>query len=225
MTAESRIAKRGARRASPVAPQLAPQPEVPSANAADRAPCLIGYARVSTDEQTTRQQVDALEAAGCAQVFIDEAISGSTISRPELDKCLTALQPSDTLVVWSLDRLGRSTLHLLTTVKELAERGVTFRSIKESIDASTTTGQLFLTILAGLAQFERARTTERINLALQAKKRRGERLGRKPALTPSQIDTANKLLEDGQKNVSEVARDLRVDRSTLYRALARKPMP
>lgn len=182
---------------------------------------LIGYSRVSTAEQTTAQQVDALRAAGCAEIFSDDGISGSTTSRPELDRCLAALQPGDTLVSWKLDRVGRSTIHLLTTIEALAKRGVGFRSLTEGVDTTTSAGRMVVTILAGVAQFERDIISERTTATLQAKKRRGETLGRPRSLTRSQVDAARKLLEDGE-SPSHVARLFRVDRSTLYRALAKQ---
>jgi DNA invertase Pin-like site-specific DNA recombinase len=181
---------------------------------------LIGYARVSTDEQTANQQVDALRAAGCETVFVDEGVSGSTTSRPELDKCLAALQPGDTLVVWKLDRLGRSTIHLLTTVEDLKKRGVGFRSLSDGFDTNSSTGQMIFTVLSAMAQFERDLIRERTSAALQAKKRRGEVLGRPRSLSRSQIEAARKMVDDGD-SPSHVARILRVDRSTLYRALAK----
>src|ERR1700722_9848804 len=116
---------------------------------------LVGYARVSTEQQTTDQQVDALKAAGCSEIFIDEPISGTTTSRPQLDKCLASLNAGDVLVCWKLDRVGRSTQHLLSVVDGLAKRDVGFRSLTEGVDMTTSIGRLMLTMLAGIAQFER----------------------------------------------------------------------
>ncbi len=209
------------KRSTPVRSALrgAPVPRERQAGPA-RPPCAIGYARVSTVDQTSRQQVDALEAAGCAQVFVDDGVSGATTSRPELDRCLAELREGDTLVVWRLDRLGRSTSHLLATVEELAARGVAFRSLTDPVDTTNASGRLVLGIFAAIAQFERDLTRERIVAALGAKKRRGEPLGRRRALTPSQLAEARTMLERGD-SPSHVARILRVNRSTLYRALGR----
>jgi DNA invertase Pin-like site-specific DNA recombinase len=190
--------------------------------AKDRAPCLVGYARVSTDEQETRQQVDALNAAGCSRIFVDDGISGSTTSRPELDKCLAALQPGDTLVVWKLDRFGRTAGWVATTLDALQSRGVAFRSLTEAIDPSTPMGKCFLTILAAFAQMERAVTIERINLALKAKKARGEPLGRPRKLDENALATARRELAAGTPSV-RVARTLGVSKAALYASLARPP--
>lgn len=181
---------------------------------------LIGYARVSTDDQSTDAQVDALRSAGCERVFTDHGVSGATITRPNLNACLAALAEGDVLVVVRLDRLGRTMGHLVTTVEGLAERGVGFRSLSESIDTTTATGRLVLNIFAALAAFERDLVRERTTAALQAKKRRGEKLGRPFALTPSQVKAAKKMIDCGE-SASHVARVLRVDRSTIYRALSK----
>lgn len=181
---------------------------------------LVGYARVSTYEQTVAGQLDALRVAGCVEVFADEGVSGTITSRPELDRCLRSLGAGDVLVVVRLDRLGRSMAHLVTTVEELEKRGIGFRSLSEAVDTTTSTGRLVLGIFASLAQFERDLIRERTTAALEAKKRRGERLGRPLALTPSQVKAARKMLDDGD-SPSHVARVFRVDRSTLYRALAK----
>ena len=116
---------------------------------------LIGYARVSTDDQNASLQVDALKKAGCLKVFTDHA-SGSKASRPELDRMLDQLRPGDVVVVWRLDRLGRSLKNLIALVEDLADRGVGFRSLSESIDTTTANGRLFFSIMGALAEFERA---------------------------------------------------------------------
>jgi DNA invertase Pin-like site-specific DNA recombinase len=183
-------------------------------------PCAIGYARVSTDEQKTRQQVDALEAAGCAQLYVDNGVSGATRSRPELDRCLDALRAGDTLVVWKLDRLGRSLSHLLGILEMLKARGIAFRSLTEGIDTSTPAGTMLYAILGVVAQFERDITTERINSSLAAKKVRGEPLGRRRVLTSTQVAKAREMV-DGGESPAHVARILQVSRATLWRALVR----
>jgi DNA invertase Pin-like site-specific DNA recombinase len=177
----------------------------------------IGYARVSTGEQTLDAQRDALKAAGCTQIFTD-VVSGSTTTRTGLDAALEALSAGDTLVVARLDRLGRSMPHLVATVHELADRGVGFKSLAESIDTTSAAGKLVLHMFAALAAFERDLIRERTRDALAAKKRRGEPIGRRHALSPSRVEAARKMLADGESH-SHVARVLRVGRSTLYRAL------
>jgi DNA invertase Pin-like site-specific DNA recombinase len=147
-------------------------------------------------------------------------VSGATTSRPELDRCLASLASGDVLIVARLDRLGRSAGHLATTVEGLVARGVGFRSLHEAIDTTTAAGRLVLGIFASLAAFERDFIRERTAAALQAKKRRGEALGRPRAMTPSQIAAARSMLDAGE-SPSHVARIFGVDRSTLYRALAR----
>jgi DNA invertase Pin-like site-specific DNA recombinase len=179
---------------------------------------LIGYARVSTDDQTTRQQIDELKAAGCEEIF-EDVISGKTTERDGLDACLATLVLGDTLVVVALDRLGRSTAHVIATVEKLGARGVGFKSLREPMfDTTSPTGEFLLTVFAGLAQLERRMISQRTKSALAAKKTRGETLGRPVALTPSQIKAAQKMIADGE-GASHVARLFKVDRATLYRAL------
>jgi DNA invertase Pin-like site-specific DNA recombinase len=178
----------------------------------------VGYARVSTGEQTLDAQKDALQAAGCVQIFSDVA-SGAKADRTGLEAALVALQPGDTLVVARLDRLGRSMPHLVATIAELDKRGVGFKSLAESIDTTSAAGRLVLHIFASLADFERELIRERTKEALQAKKRRGEHVGRRPAFSPSRLAAAREMLEGGH-GAAYVARILKVGRSTLYRSLA-----
>ena len=187
-------------------------------HAASPAGRLVGYARVSTDGQTTRTQIDALRAAGCDDVYTDDATSGTTTVRDGLDAALDALLQGDTLVVTRLDRLGRSLPHLVSTVHDLAARGVGFKSLAEAIDTTTATGRLVLGIFASLAAFERDLISERTTAALAAKKRRGEPVGRRRALTPAKLREARAMLDAG-RGPSYVARMFGVGRSTLYRAL------
>src|SRR6185312_10741683 len=132
----------------------------------------IGYARVSTKEQNLQLQLDALEKAGCApyDTYADDGVSGKCASRPQLDDCLAALAPGDTLNVWKLDRLGRSLQHLVAVVNELKDRGIGFRSLTEGIDTSTASGELVFHVFAALAQFERALIIERTMAGLQVAK-------------------------------------------------------
>ncbi len=178
---------------------------------------LVGYARVSTDEQTARMQLDALEAAGCNPVF-EESESGALRSRPQLDRALDELRPGDTLVVWKLDRLGRSLRDLLDVAESLQERNVALRSLTEHIDTATAAGKMLYAVLGAVAQFERDVLRERTIAGMRAAKSRGERIGRPPALTPLQVREAQKMLDRGE-SPNHVARVFRIGRSTLYRAV------
>lgn len=181
----------------------------------------IGYARVSTDDQTTALQLDALKAAGCDRIFEDQAQSGARSIRPGLAACLKTLQAGDTLTVWRLDRLGRSISHLIETLTGLKARGIQFQSLTEAIDTTTPTGNLIFHVLAALAEFERALLIERTRAGLQAARKRGVKLGRRYSLSGENIENARKLLA---LNIppKEVARTLKVGKSTLYRALNRQ---
>lgn len=179
---------------------------------------LIGYARVSTGDQTLDLQRNALRGAGCFRIFEDTA-SGSTTTRPELDKLLAFVRPGDVLVVWKLDRLGRSLHHLVNTVNDLAGREVGFRSLSEAIDTTTPTGRLMLHLMMAFAEFERDLIRERTRAGLDAARERGVRLGRKPALTPDQKTLARRLVGEGA-SVTAVAETLNVSRGSVYRALS-----
>jgi DNA invertase Pin-like site-specific DNA recombinase len=187
----------------------------------DAAPRSIGYARVSTADQTTRAQLDALRAVGCVE-FFEDVISGALDDRDGLQTCLDELRAGDTLVVARLDRLGRSMPHLVSTVHGLAARGVGFRSLAESIDTTSATGRLVLHLFAALADFERGLTVERTKASLSAKRRRGEPLGRPRVLTSVQVREARRMIDRGD-SVTHAARVLRCGRATLYRAL--EPVP
>jgi DNA invertase Pin-like site-specific DNA recombinase len=182
---------------------------------------LIGYARVSTNDQVINLQRDALKAAGCARIFVDHGINGSTIRRRGLDRAMAALKRGDTLVVWKLDRLGRSLAHLVQAIAELGARGVHFRSLSDPIDTESAGGRLILHIMAALAEFERSLNSERTRAGLAAAKRRGRKLGRRPKLTPKQIIRARRLIAEG-RSYEKVARKLGVVRSTLYLTLSGK---
>jgi len=179
----------------------------------------MGYARVSTDAQTTRLQLDALRAAGCERIFEDKE-SGALRSRPKLDRALAELHAGDILVVWKLDRLGRSLRHLLEISETLRERGVVLRSLTEHIDTATAAGKMLYAVLGAVAQFERDVLRERTVAGMCAAKNRGEHVGRPLALKPSQVREARTMLARGE-SPSHVARVLRVGRSTLYRAIGR----
>ena len=177
---------------------------------------LFGYARVSTTDQNTALQLDALKAAGCERIFSDEGVSGGATKRPALDKALAALRPGDVLVVWKLDRLGRSLSHLIHITKQLGDGGIGFRSISESIDTTSASGRLLFHIMGALAEFERALITERTRAGLTSAKQRGVKLGRKPKLTAEQIDHARKLIDTGE-SPRHVAKTVGVSVATLYR--------
>jgi Enterobacteriaceae phage serine recombinase len=149
-----------------------------------------GYARVSTDDQNTALQLAALKKAGCKQVFQDEGLSGATTKRPALIRCLKALRPGDTLIVWKLDRLGRSLRDLITMLDELRTQGVKFRSLTEHIDTETAAGRAMWQMIGVMAEMERSLIAERTRAGVKAAKSRGVKFGRKPKLTPLQITHA-----------------------------------
>jgi DNA invertase Pin-like site-specific DNA recombinase len=184
-------------------------------------PKCVGYARVSTDDQTTQLQRDALLSAGCETVFEDDA-SGVRRDRAELFAALQALTAGDTLVVWKLDRLGRSLGHLVAIADDLRDRGIFLKSLTEAIDTATASGRLLYGVLGAVAAFERDVIVERTRAGMRAARNRGVSLGRRKALRPSQLVEARRMLdrEDDPKSVSEVARIFKVGRATLYRSLA-----
>jgi len=178
----------------------------------------IGYCRVSTDDQNPDLQLTALKRAGCKQVFTDKA-TGAHIKRPELAKCLKALKAGDTLVVWKLDRLGRSLQDLIGLLDDLKTRGVAFRSLTESIDTATPTGRAMWQMVGILAELERSLIQERTKAGRAAAQARGVKMGRKPLLTTQQVAYARTLIED-EESPRVIAGLLKVSRRTLYRALA-----
>ena len=177
-----------------------------------------GYARVSTDDQSPALQLTALKRAGCKIVFKDEGLSGATTKRPSLLRCLKKLEHGDTLIVWKLDRLGRSLRDLITMLDDLKRRGVKFRSLTEAIDTETPTGRAMWQMIGVLAELEKSLISERTRAGVKAAKSRGVKFGRKPKLSAPQIAHARKLIEKGEDR-GEVAGLFNVNRSTLYRAL------
>lgn len=175
---------------------------------------LVGYSRVSTEDQSLDLQRDALQKAGCRQLFSDK-VSGSTRDRPGLTKALAACKKGDTLVVWKLDRLGRSLPHLIETVRALEARGVGFQSLTERLDTTTAGGRLIFHVFAALGEFERDLIRERTKAGLDSARLRGRVGGRPPTVTKDKLEAARKLLAAGS-SVTEVARLLGVGRSTLY---------
>ena len=181
----------------------------------------FGYARVSTLHQDEALQVDALEAAGVDRIYTDH-VSGTTASRPALDELLVQLRHGDTIVIWRLDRLGRSLRHLIEVVADLESRGVALRSLAESIDTSTPGGKLIFHVFGALAEFERDLIRERTNAGLAAARARGRVGGRPTVWTPEKLATARSMLESGH-DVSTVARVLGVSRASVYRMLKHEP--
>ena len=179
---------------------------------------LVGYARVSTREQNLDLQRDALTKAGAERIFEDEA-SGARDDRPGLIGALSHLRSGDCLMVWRLDRLGRTMRSLIEFTESLRERGVEFRSVTEGIDTTTPAGRFYFHILGALAQMERELIRERTNAGLAAARARGRKGGRPAKLTPKQIAHARRLLEDRSTTIKEVAASFNVDRATIYRAL------
>jgi DNA invertase Pin-like site-specific DNA recombinase len=177
-----------------------------------------GYARTSTDDQTTALQLAALKKARCHHIFEDKGLTGATTKRPALARCLRTLRAGDTLVVWKLDRLGRSLSDLITMLDGFRDRGIRFRSLTEAIDTETATGRAMWQMIGVLAELERSLITERTRAGVQAAKRRGVKFGRKPKLTRQQITHARDLVEKGEAR-QYVADLLNVGRTTLYRAL------
>jgi DNA invertase Pin-like site-specific DNA recombinase len=180
----------------------------------------IGYARVSTDDQTTALQRDALSAAGCELIHEDQGVSGVS-NRPALAEAINSLQPGDVLTVWRLDRLGRSLPDLIALVKAIEAKGAGFRSLTESIDTTTASGTLLFHVMGALAQFERALMLERTRAGMAAAKRRGVTAGRKRSLSGRQIEHARQLVAAGEGHQA-VAASLGVSYDTLRRAFKRE---
>ena len=180
---------------------------------------LIGYARVSTDDQELALQRDALTAAGCERLF-EDTISGATAERPQLAEALGFARTGDTLVVWKLDRLGRSLSNLIELLNGLSARGVGFRSLTEQIDTTTSGGKLIFHIFGALAEFERELIRERTRAGLAAARARGRVGGR-----PRKLDTAQKLAmarslyAEGTHSIEDICKTLGISRTTLYRAI------
>lgn len=177
---------------------------------------LIGYARVSTQEQTLNLQKDALEKIGCVKIFTDTA-SGATTQRQGLDEAIQFLRKGDTLVVWRLDRLGRSLKHLIETLTNLHEKGIEFKSLTENIDTSTPTGMLMFHLIGALAEFERNLIRERTNAGLEAARARGHKGGRPKVGKTETKRMARKLYADKSNTVKDICKSLRISKATLYR--------
>jgi len=181
----------------------------------------IGYARVSTEEQNLDLQIEALTEAGCDRIITDQAQSGAKAAetRPGFSEAMDQLGQNDLLVVWKLDRVGRSIADLIHLLKLFGERGIEFRSLTDGIDTTTAGGRLVFHIMGALAEFERDLIQERTKAGLRAAKKRGKRLGRPPMLSPAQIAHAKAAIETKRETVSGMAEILGVNRSTVQRAI------
>jgi DNA invertase Pin-like site-specific DNA recombinase len=177
---------------------------------------LVGYARVSTQDQTLDLQKDALEKIGCTKIYTDTA-SGAKTERVGLEEALGYVREGDILVVWRLDRLGRSLKHLIETITILNNRGIGFKSITENIDTTTSGGKLVFHIFGALAEFERDIIRERTQAGLTAARARGRKGGRPKALTGKKVDMAQTLYNDKSNSIDEICRTLNISRATLYR--------
>jgi DNA invertase Pin-like site-specific DNA recombinase len=177
---------------------------------------LIGYARISTHDQTLALQQDALEKAGCERIFTD-TVSGTKEERKGFTEALSHLREGDTLVVWRLDRLGRSLRHLIDTVTELHEGGVGFKSLQENIDTTTSGGKLVFHIFGALAEFEREIIRERTRAGLVSARSRGRAGGRPKALTPKDVQMLRSMASDKSLTVSDICNTLGIGRTTFYR--------
>ena len=179
-----------------------------------------GYARVSTEDQNPALQLAALKTAGCKTVFKDE-VTGAHVNRPALRRCLAKLDTGDTLIVWKLDRLGRSLRDLIHMLDDFKQRGIKFVSLTEAIDTETPTGRAMWQMIGVLAELERSLIAERTRAGVKAAQRSGVKFGRKPKLTPDRIAHARKLINQGT-TATEAAKIMGVGRATLYGALQRE---
>jgi DNA invertase Pin-like site-specific DNA recombinase len=176
----------------------------------------IGYCRVSSNDQTLDLQKDALKKSGCEKIFSD-TVSGAKEFRPGLDQCLDHLRKGDTLIVWRLDRLGRSLKHLLTLVEDFGTRGIGFVSLTESIDTTTSGGKLVFSIFGAIAEFERQIIRERTFAGLAAARARGRKGGRREQHHSKKIATAVKLADTSPDTIADICKQLGISRSTYYR--------
>lgn len=180
----------------------------------------IGYTRVSTNDQNLDLQTDALKAAGCKKIFSDQGVSGAKAERPGLDKALEQIRKKDTLVIWRLDRLGRSLRDLLSIVERLKERGANFASIQDGFDTSTASGKMVFSVIGAMAEYERNLIRERTTAGLAAARARGRMGGRPKALDKSQVKVAIALAEAGDLTINEICEQVGCSRSTYYRQVS-----
>jgi len=181
---------------------------------------IIGYARVSTQDQSLDLQLDALTKANCIKIF-EEHASGKSTERPELKAMFEMLREGDTVVVWKLDRIGRNTKHLIEIAEKFKELGVNFVSLKENIDTSTAVGNFFFQLMAALAEFERENMIERTTAGLKAARSRG-RYGGRPKVNQKKIDMAFKMYDSQQYTIEQICEACGISNATLYRRLAER---
>jgi len=181
----------------------------------------VGYARVSTADQYLRMQEDALRNAGCEEIYTDIA-SGAKSQRPGLDKALNYLREGDTLVVWRLDRLGRSIQHLIQSITALQERKIYFKCLQEAIDTTTSGGKLIFHIFSALAEFERDLIRERTEAGLKAARARGRMGGRPPLLDNRQINRMIEMYDEQKNTVAEICKIYDISRPSFYNYLKKK---
>lgn len=181
-----------------------------------RGKMIIGYARISTDDQKLDLQIDALNAAGCDRIFSDVA-SGRNDKRPGLVEVISHLREGDTLIVWKLDRLGRSLKHLIDTAIWLNNNGMYFKSLTESIDTSTSTGKLLLAIFGALAEFEKDLIHERTMAGLAAARSKGRVLGRKPSVSVGKVEAITQLINTERWTVRDACKEIGVSIASYYR--------
>ncbi len=186
---------------------------------------LVGYARVSTQDQTPDLQLDALKGAGCEEIFVEKVTGTGQKFRPELESCRLMLRTGDTLVVWRLDRLGRSLKDLVGIIEDLEDRKVGFKSLTESIDTTSAGGKLIFHIFGALAEFEHSLIRERTIAGLSAARARGRKGGRKPKLSKSDVKKAAAMLCDPTVTKTEVAEHFGTTRMTLNESLKREGYP
>lgn len=182
---------------------------------------LIGYARVSTHEQNLDLQIDALRRHGCEKIFTEKT-SGGKVLRQGLEETLEYIREGDTLVVWKLDRLGRSLKHLIEIVNDLNEKGIQFHSLQENIDTNSSGGKLIFYVFGALAEFERENIRERTKAGLIASRARGRLGGRPRAMDERKLKMAQSLMKDPNYSVKEICETLQVSKATLYRYLSKR---
>lgn len=179
----------------------------------------IGYVRVSDKDQSEALQLDALNAAGCEVIYGDHGVSGAIANRCGLEEMLATLKSGDTLVVWKLDRLGRSTIHLLQLLSDLRNRGIDFQALTQGIDTTTAVGRMLYGQLAVFAEFEREQISDRTKAGMVAAKKRGVKIGRPNALSDKQIAEIKQLVSDGDVSRSELAERFKVSKQTIARVI------
>ena len=180
----------------------------------------IGYARVSTNDQNLDLQMDALKDASCEKIFTDQGVSGAKVERPGLDQALAHIRKKDVLVIWKLDRLGRSLRHLLSIIEDLRDRGAHFASIQDGFDTSTASGKMVFSVIGAMAEYEKNLTRERTMAGLAAARARGRMGGRPKSLDESQVKVAIALAEAGELTINEICGQVGCSRSTYYRQVA-----